>query len=127
MSDSDSPFEAVRVSVPCMLCVCVFPGASEPSRELRCAEALGGAPVLPTGQPEVQSHPGAAVAGLLLQSRRDAARVRPWTDAVMSLLYNNNNTFHFYSTFPNAQRRFPYIYNRRHRSKNVQDHGMGLK
>lgn len=56
--------------------VCVFAGASEPSGELRCAEALGRAPGLPAGQPEVQSHPGAALPGLLLQSRRDAQRVR---------------------------------------------------
>lgn len=60
--------------MPCMLCV--FPGASEPSRELRRAEALGRAPLLPTGQPEVQSHPGAAFLGLLLQSGRDAPQVR---------------------------------------------------
>ena len=39
-----------------MSCVlCVFSGAFEPSRELRCAEALGRAPVLPAGQPEVAS------------------------------------------------------------------------
>lgn len=67
--------------------LCVFPGASEPSRELRCAEALGRASVLPTGQPEVQSHPGAALPGLLLQSGRDAPQVRTSIDAVMSLLY----------------------------------------
>lgn len=57
-----------------MLCR-VFPGAPEPSRELRRAEALGGAPVLAAGQPQVQSHPGAAFARLLLQSGRDAAQV----------------------------------------------------
>lgn len=33
--------------------VFVFPGSSEPIRELGRAEALGGAPVLPTGQPQI--------------------------------------------------------------------------
>ncbi len=79
------PFEAVGLSVPCMLCV--FPGAPEPSRELGCAEALGRAPVLPAGQPEVQSHPCAALPGLLLQSGRNAPQVRNSIDAVVSLLY----------------------------------------
>lgn len=55
--------------------MCVFAGASEPSGELRRAEALGRASLLPTGQPQVQSHPGAAFPGLLLQSGRDAAQV----------------------------------------------------
>lgn len=65
--------------------VFVFPGSSEPIRELRRAEALGGAPVLPTGQPQIQSHPGAAVPGLLLQSGRDAPQVRPvrWRAVVL--------------------------------------------
>lgn len=54
----------------------VPPGASKPGRGLRRAEAMGRAAVLTTGQPEVQSHPGAALAGLLLQSRRDAPQVR---------------------------------------------------
>lgn len=66
--------------MPCLLFV--FPGASEPSRELRRAEALGRASVLPAGQPEVQSHPGAAFPGLFLQSGRDAPQVRARTDAV---------------------------------------------
>lgn len=35
------------------LACCALPGAPEPSRELRRAEAVGGASVLPTGQPEV--------------------------------------------------------------------------
>lgn len=63
--------------------MCVISGASEPSRELRCAEALGRAPVLPAGQPQVQSHSGAAFPGLLLQSRRDAPRVRTRADGAM--------------------------------------------
>lgn len=58
------------------VCVCVFPGPPEPGRELRRAEALGRAPVLPAGQPQVQSHPGAAFPRLLLQSGRDAPQVK---------------------------------------------------
>lgn len=76
-----------QLEFQCLCVCCVFPGASEPGRELRCAEALGRAPVLPAGQPEVQSHPGAALPGLLLQSGRDAPQVRTSIDAVMSLLY----------------------------------------
>lgn len=65
----------------------VFSGASEPSRKLRRAEALGRATVLPTGQPQVQSHPGAAFPGLLLQSRRDAPQVKTMTNSVQSQLH----------------------------------------
>ena len=61
-------------SVTCRFCG--LPGSAKSSRERGRAEALGGTSVLPTGQPEIQSHPGAAFPGLLSQSRRDAEQVR---------------------------------------------------
>lgn len=60
--------------LPCH--ACLSPGAFEPGWELGCFEALGGTPVLPTSQPEIQSHPGAAFSRLLLQSGGDAPQVR---------------------------------------------------
>lgn len=51
------------------------PGALESSGGLRCAEALGGTPVLPAVQPEIQSHSAAALPRMLLQSGRNAPQV----------------------------------------------------
>lgn len=79
-----------QLEFQCLACrVCVFPGASEPSRELRRAEALGGAPVLPAGQPQVQSHLGAAFPRLLLQSGRDAPQVRTMTNSAYNCIYSD--------------------------------------
>lgn len=61
--------------IRCNVVIISHSGASEPDRSLGRAEALGGVPVLSSGQSEVQSYPGASLFGLLPESGRDAPQV----------------------------------------------------
>lgn len=57
--------------------VASFSGPSQFRRVRRRFEALGGPPLLPARQPEVEGPPGAPEPGLLLRRGRDTPQVRP--------------------------------------------------
>lgn len=62
------------------------------------AAALGGSPLLPAGQPEIQGHPCALVSWLLHKSCRDVAQVKVEQHNLCFLLSTLTSDISFYSS-----------------------------